>query len=63
MTGFNINGSLLSIDVKNIGEVIEKLEKLNETLKEAKSLIKDLAENEIIINLVAEKAFVKQEDL
>jgi len=58
----NIQGNFITIDTEKIVETMEMLNKLNEKLKEAKTLINDLAKNEIFLNLVVKNTNEKQED-
>jgi len=58
----NIQGNFITIDTEKMVETIETLNKLNEKLKEAKTLINDLAKNEIFLNLVVKNTNEKQED-
>ncbi|PIM93060.1 hypothetical protein CI111_02695 [Fusobacterium animalis] len=62
MTTINIQGNFITIDTEKMVETVELLNKLNEKLKEAKSLINDLAKNEIFLNLVVKNTNEKQED-
>lgn len=62
MKTINIQGNFITIDTEKIVETMEMLNKLNEKLKEAKTLINDLAKNEIFLNLVVKNTNEKQED-
>ena len=62
MKTINIQGNFITIDTEKIVETMEMLNKLNEKLKEAKTLINDLAKNEIFLNLVVKNINEKQED-
>lgn len=62
MKTINIQGNFITIDTEKMVETIETLNKLNEKLKEAKTLINDLAKNEIFLNLVVKNTNEKQED-
>lgn len=62
MKTINIQGNFITIDTEKMVETVEMLNKLNEKLKEAKTLINDLAKNEIFLNLVVKNANEKQED-
>lgn len=62
MQTINIQGKFLTIDTEKMVETVELLNKLNEKLKEAKTLINDLAKNEIFLNLVVKNTNEKQED-
>lgn len=62
MQTINIQGNFITIDTEKMVETVELLNKLNEKLKEAKTLINDLAKNEIFLNLVVKNANEKQED-
>lgn len=62
MRTINIQGKFLTIDTEKMVETVEMLNKLNEKLKEAKTLINDLAKNEIFLNLVVKNTNEKQED-
>ena len=58
----NIQGNFITIDTEKMVETMKMLNKLNEKLKEAKTLINDLAKNEIFLNLVVKNTNEKQED-
>ena len=62
MQTINIQGNFITIDIEKMVETVELLNKLNEKLKEAKTLINDLAKNEIFLNLVVKNTNEKQED-
>lgn len=62
MQTINIQGNFITIDTEKIVETVEMLNTLNEKLKEAKTLINDLAKNEVFLNLVVKNANEKQED-
>lgn len=62
MKTINIQGNFITIDIEKMVETVELLNKLNEKLKEAKTLINDLAKNEIFLNLVVKNTNEKQED-
>lgn len=62
MKMINIQGNFITINTEKMVETVEMLNKLNEKLKEAKTLINDLAKNEIFLNLVVKNANEKQED-
>lgn len=62
MKTINIQGNFITIDTEKMLETMEMLNKLNEKLKEAKTLINDLAKNEIFLNLVVKNTNEKQED-
>ena len=62
MKTINIQGNFITIDIEKMVETVELLNKLNEKLKEAKTLINDLAKNEIFLNLVVKNANEKQAD-
>ncbi|WP_150153367.1 hypothetical protein [Fusobacterium nucleatum] len=62
MKTINIQGNFITIDTEKMVETMEMLNKLNEKLKEAKTLINDLAKNEIFLNLVVKNTNEKQED-
>ena len=61
MKTINIQGNFITIDIEKMVETVELLNKLNEKLKEAKTLINDLAKNEIFLNLVVKNTNEKQE--
>ena len=52
----------VKVNIEKMVETVELLNKLNEKLKEAKTLINDLAKNEIFLNLVVKNANEKQAD-
>ena len=62
MQKINIQGKFLTIDTEKMVETVKMLNKLNEKLKEAKTLINDLAKNEVFLNLVVKNTNEKQED-
>nr|DAJ24696.1 MAG TPA: hypothetical protein [Caudoviricetes sp.] len=62
MQTINIQGNFITIDTEKIIETVEILNTLNEKLKEAKTLINDLAKNEIFLNLVVKNTNEKQVD-
>jgi|GEM_PF-3285431 hypothetical protein len=62
MQTINIQGKFLTIDTEKMVETVKMLNKLNEKLKEAKTLINDLAKNEVFLNLVVKNTNEKQED-
>lgn len=62
MKTINIQGNFITIDTEKMVETVEMLNKLNEKLKEAKTLINDLAKNEIFLNLVVKNTNEKQVD-
>ena len=62
MQTINIQGNFITIDTEKIIETVEILNTLNEKLKEAKTLINDLAKNEVFLNLVVKNTNEKQVD-
>ena len=62
MQTINVQGNFITIDTEKIIETVEILNTLNEKLKEAKTLINDLAKNEIFLNLVVKNTNEKQVD-
>ena len=48
--------AMLKIDSYSFNETLNKINELNEALKKAKSLIDELAENKVLLNLNLEKA-------
>jgi hypothetical protein len=62
MQTINIQGNFITIDTEKIVETVEMLNTLNEKLKEAKTLINDLAKNEVFLNLVVKNTNEKQVD-
>ena len=62
MQTINIQGKFLTIDTEKMVETVKMLNKLNEKLKEAKTLINDLAKNEVFLNLVVKNTNEKQVD-
>ena len=62
MQTINIQGNFITIDTEKMVETVKMLNKLNEKLKEAKTLINDLAKNEVFLNLVVKNTNEKQVD-
>ena len=48
--------AMLKIDSYSFNETLNKINELNEALKKAKSLIDELAENKVLLNLNLEQA-------
>lgn len=48
--------AMLKIDSYSFNDTLNKINELNEALKKAKSLINELAENKVLLNLNLEQA-------